>query len=222
MTALAAVAGWPDIVTPPALCRPHVRGAFRARCVIDGAELASLFRMRHQVYRVDMGLSADSDDGGASASEQDAYDARSVHIACFHQSGSIAGYVRLIYGSPELPTLMLYDLGGRYRERSAEVSRLIVAPEHRGSELVSRLIRSMLADLIRKHANANGVASLFSFGRPAVFTVLGDVAGSLERIEGARPVNLHRFGKMYRDFFARGEVVPMRMRLIEDITVSAG
>jgi len=116
---------------------------------------------------------------------------------------------------------MLYDLRHRYRERSAEVSRFIVAPEYRRSEFVSRLIRSMLIDLIRRHALANGVKSLFSFGRPAVFTVLGDAANPFEPIDGARPANLHRFGKMYRDFFARGEVVPMKMRLTPSLAPSA-
>lgn len=204
--------GAQDFATPAALIRPERRGAFSARCVIEPAELEALFRVRHDVYRVDMGLSADVDDDGAT--ERDRYDARSAHIACVHESGRVAGYARLIYGSPDIPTLLLYDLGQRYREPSAEVSRVIVTPEFRSSELQSRLVRSLLVKRIHEHATANGLAHLFSFGRPAVFTVMQGGAARFERIEGALPVNLHRFGKMYRDFFARGEVVPMRVPLV--------
>jgi N-acyl-L-homoserine lactone synthetase len=205
----AARLGEQAFITPAALCLSHVVGAFRARCIVDPLELASIFRVRHDVYRLDMGLAADSEDAGPL--EQDAYDARSAHIACFHASGRIAGYVRLIYGSPDLPTLILYDLARRYSDPAAETSRLIVAPEFRRSELVSRLVRSMLFKLVEQHALSNGVAHLFSFGRPAVFTLLRGGPAAFEPIEGARPVNLHLFGKMYRDFFARGDVVPMRV-----------
>ncbi|WP_394823375.1 GNAT family N-acyltransferase [Pendulispora albinea] len=207
---LALATQAPSFVTPEALTIPRTVGTFHVRCVVDPAERDALFRVRHDVYRVDMGLGADSDD--TLPVEQDSYDLRSAHIACFHESGRIAGYVRLIYGSPDLPTLLLYDLRRRYREPSAEVSRLIVAPEFRRSELVSRLVRVMLFHHVQQHALANGIVHLFSFGRPAVFTLLRERA-TFERIEGARPVNLHLFGKMYRDFFAAGPVVPMRVTL---------
>lgn len=188
-------------------------GAFCARYVEDPAELAALFRVRHEVYRLDMGLSADADDTGSL--EQDAYDAHSAHMACFHESGRIAGYVRLIY-APDLPTLVLFDLARRYAGPSAEVSRMIVTPEFRRSDLLSRLVRSTLLELVERHADAHGVANLFSFGRPAVFAVLRGGRAVFEPIEGARPVNLHLFGPMYRDFFARGKVVPMRVNLHRD------
>jgi N-acyl-L-homoserine lactone synthetase len=189
-----------------------VAGAFCARYVADTAELAALFRVRHEVYRLDMGLSADAEDAGSM--EQDAYDAHSVHIACFHDSGRIAGYARLICGTPDLPTLVLYDLGRRFEGPAAEVSRLIVTPEFRRSDFISRLVRMTLFELVERAAHAHGVANLFSFGRPAVFTLLRGGRAVFEPIKGARPVNLHLYGPMYRDFFARGEVVPVRVNLI--------
>jgi len=190
-----------------------VAGAFCARYVADPAELAVLFRVRHEVFRLDMGLSADTDDDGAM--EKDAYDADSVHIACFHESGRLAGYVRLIHGTPNLPTLVLYDLARRFADPAGEVSRLIVTPEFRRSDLISRLVRSTLFELVERAAYAHGVTNLFSIGRPAVFTLLRSGRAAFEPIQGARPVNLHLYGPMYRDFFARGEVVPMRVSLTQ-------
>jgi N-acyl-L-homoserine lactone synthetase len=189
-----------------------VTGAFCARYVEDPAELAALFRVRHEVYRLDMGLSADAADAGSM--EKDAYDADSVHIACFHDSGRLAGYVRLIYGTPDLPTLVLYGLARRFAGAAAEVSRLIVTPEFRRSDFISRLVRMTLLELVERAAYEHGVTNLFSFGRPALFTLLRGGRAVFEPIEGARPVNLHLYGPMYRDFFARGEVVPMRVNLI--------
>src|SRR5215471_5248488 len=119
-----------------------VAGAFCTRYVADPTELAALFRVRHEVYRLDMGLSADAEDAGSM--EQDAYDEESVHIACFHDSGRIAGYVRLICGASDLPTLVLYDLARRFAGPAAEVSRLLVTPEFRRSDFISRLVRSTL------------------------------------------------------------------------------
>jgi N-acyl-L-homoserine lactone synthetase len=189
-----------------------VAGAFSARYIEDPVELAALFRVRYEVYRLDMGLSADAEDSGSL--EQDAYDAHSAHIACFHDSGRIAGYVRLIYGA-DLPTLVIYDLAQRFAGPAAEVSRLIVTPEFRRSDFASRLVRSTLLELVEQHACQHGVANLFAFGRPALFTLLRDRHAGFELIEGVRPVNLHRYGPMYRDFFAHGEVVPMRVGLIQ-------
>lgn len=99
-----------------------VAGAFRTREVEDPAELDALFRVRHEVYRLDMGLSADAE----GTAERDAYDDHSVHVACFHDTGRIAGYVRLISGVPDLTAVLLYDLSRRYVGPAAEVSRLAV------------------------------------------------------------------------------------------------
>lgn len=197
----------PLFMTPPALLVGERVGVFSVRCVDDASEQQQLFRARHKVFHAEMGLAAHLSEDTV---ERDASDERSAHFACFREDGGIAGYARLIYGAPELPTLKLYALQEEFASTCTEVSRLLVAPEYRRSELASRLVRSLLWGAIIAHARANDCAEIVAFGRPTLFEALAQTGLPVKKIEGAEPVNLQQFPTIYRDFVRSGELVAMR------------
>jgi N-acyl-L-homoserine lactone synthetase len=199
-------------VTPPSLTARQRVGRFESCCVDDEPSIEALFRKRHEVFHAEMKLA-----GALAATdiERDAIDERSAHIACFDDDGEIAGYSRLIYGAPALPTLVIYGVEREFASTTAEVSRLIVAPRYRSSDVASKLIRSSLWSVMFRHARANGITSVVASGRPALFNALRASGIAVERLDASVPVNLFQFGDVYRDFFRGGEVVPMRATLVE-------
>jgi N-acyl-L-homoserine lactone synthetase len=116
--------------------------------------LEGIHRLRYQVYCLErrfLDVSAYPE-----CREADRYDHHAIHLAATDASGAVVATLRLVLDSPfgfpveDRGVQLFHEFDALPRERTGEVSRLIVAPEHRrtsaGPFLLFGLFRELYAE----------------------------------------------------------------------------
>ncbi|MBU0597635.1 GNAT family N-acetyltransferase [Patescibacteria group bacterium] len=123
-------------------------------------DLLKIYKLRYEVYCEEYNYLKSED--YPDNLEQDKYDPFSQHFAIKNGSEEIVGYVRLIFNSKHgFPIESEFDLNFGHikidREKTVEISRLIVSNEYRKLHLILLLVRGIL-----NFAKDNNVKYAFS------------------------------------------------------------
>ena len=143
----------------PLVCEdPPVRhGALEGRILRTPEEMIQAYQIRHRVIVEELHWLPERPENGSL--EFDLYDTAATHFGVF-EGDQIVGYIRAIPGNDLSDFLLGRDFSSlidgahgeindhihAHQHRSIEISRLVVAPDHRHSPEVPRLLYRLLTE----------------------------------------------------------------------------